>query len=237
MKNINDICIIISARLNSQRVPQKMIKQFHNSSLFEICLSKLSQSNIIPINNIYCSLYDKELIDIANKYKLNIFTRSYESANNDNSLQKIYEWHDKLKYKYVILINPCQPFLKIETIDNFVKYFINIEEEGLFGVIKKKNYFWNKEGIMTTPWPENQTILNTKAVEETYEAAHSLYASKMDIIKNDVFMGTFKKKNDPVLYEMDEFEVFDIDYEWQFTFAQEFYKNMNKDVNKDIIKE
>ena len=36
MKNINDICFIISARLNSQRVPQKMVRPFHNSNLFEI---------------------------------------------------------------------------------------------------------------------------------------------------------------------------------------------------------
>lgn len=225
MKNIQDVCFIISARLNSQRVPQKMVRQFHNSNLFEICISKLANSTFIPKENIFCSLYDKELIDIANKYNLNVFERSYESANNDNSLQKIYEWHNKLPFKYVILINSCQPFLKIETIENFTKKFLEIDEEGMFGVIKKKNYFWNKDGIMVTPWPEDQTILNTKAVEETYEAAHSLYASRLDSIKNDIFMGSFQKKNDPVLFEMDEFEVFDIDYEWQFKFAEEYYKN------------
>lgn len=225
MKELNDICVLVSARLNSQRVPQKMVRPFHNSNLFEICISKLANSNFIPKQNIICSLYDKELIDIANKYELNVFERSYESANNDNSLQKIYEWHDKIPFKYVILINSCQPFLKIETIENFIKRFLEIEHEGMFGVIKKKNYFWNKEGIMVTPWPEDQTILNTKAVEETYEAAHSLYASRLDTIKDDIFMGTFQKKDDPVLFEMDEFEVFDIDYEWQFKFAEEYYKN------------
>ena len=28
MKNINDICFIVQARLNSERVPKKMIKNF-----------------------------------------------------------------------------------------------------------------------------------------------------------------------------------------------------------------
>ena len=75
---------------------------------------------------------------------------------------------------------------------------------------------------MITPWPKDQTILNTKAVEETFEAAHALYASRMDIINNDKFLGEFKK-NDPVLFEMEEFETFDIDYEWQFNFAEKYY--------------
>ena len=104
---------------------------------------------------------------------------------------------------------------------------MNIKEEGLFGVIKKKNYFWNKDKIMITPWPKDQTILNTKAVEHTYEAAHSLYASKMNTIKDDIFMGTFKKKDDPVLYEMEEFECFDIDYEWEFLFDESYYSKIN----------
>ena len=229
MKDINNVCFLIGARLNSQRVPKKMIRPFGDSCLFEIALKTLLNSNFIPKQNIYLSLYDQELKDIANKYDVNIFERSYESANNDNSLQKIYEWHDKLPYKYVILINPCQPFLKTETIDSFTKKFLEIDEEGMFGVIRKKNYFWNKEGIMVTPWPKDQTILNTKAVEVTYEAAHSLYASRLDCINDDVFMGTFQKKDDPVLFEMEEFEVFDIDYEWQFKLAEEYYKKNNID--------
>ena len=220
MKNINDVVFIINARLNSQRVPYKMIRDFANSNLFEICIKKLLKSNYIPFKNIYASVYEKELIDIANKYGINVFNRSYESANNDNSLQLIYEWHNKLPFKYVILINPCQPFLKPETIDKFIDFYLNIEETGLFGVIKKKNYFWNKHHCMITPWPEDQTIMNTKAVEETFEAAHSLYASDIKLIENDVFMGTFKNKNDPILFEMTEEETFDIDYEWQFNMAK-----------------
>ena len=223
-KQLDDILFIVSARLNSQRVPKKMVRNFGDTTLIDICFKKLLKSTIIPKKNIYASLYEDELKEIAKKYDINIFNRSYNSANNDNSLQSIYEWHDKLNYKYVILINSCQPFLTTETIDNFVNKFINIENDGLFGVIKKKNYFWNKEGIMVTPWPKDQTILNTKAVEVTYEAAHSLYASKIDSIKNNIFMGTFQKKNDPVLFEIEEFECFDIDYEWEFKLAESYYK-------------
>ena len=52
MKNINDICVLVQARLGSQRVPGKMLRPFANTTLVDILLKKLTQSSIIPKNNI-----------------------------------------------------------------------------------------------------------------------------------------------------------------------------------------
>ena len=68
--------------------------------------------------------------------------------------------------------------------------------------------------------------MNTKAVEPTYEAAHVLYASRMDIIKDGYFMGDFQKDGDIKLFPMDELEAFDIDYEWQFKVGEILYKEL-----------
>jgi CMP-N-acetylneuraminic acid synthetase len=224
MKSISDIVVILQARMNSQRVPKKMLKPFLDSNLFEIAINKLLNSKIIPKENIYISVFEDELKDIANKYNLNIYNRSEESANNDNSLQKIYEWHDKLPFKYVIKVNGCSPLLKVETIDKFVTQFINQSEENLFGVIPLKDYFWNKDGKLVTPWPENQTIMNTKAVETTYKAAHVLYASKMNLISENKFMGDFDLPGGIKLFPLDELECFDIDYDWQFNVGEILFK-------------
>ena len=226
MKNINDILFVIQARLNSQRVPKKMTKDFNGTNLFSIAIDKVLQSKIIPKENFYVSVCENDLVEIARSKDVNIFERSYESANNDNSLQKIYEWHDKLPYKYVVKINGCSPLLKPETIDGFVKQFIEQEEDNLFGVIETKDYYWNKDGKLVTPWPEDQTIMNTKAVEVTYKAAHKLYASRMGLIKRNMFMGDFQKQGGIKLYPMDELECFDIDYEWQFKLGENLYENM-----------
>jgi len=226
MKCIQEIVIILQARMNSQRVPNKMLRPFADSNLFEIAINKLLQSKIIPKENIYVSVYEPELKNIADKYDINIYHRSKDSANNDNSLQKIYEWHDKLTFKYVIKINACSPLLTIETIDTFVNKFINQPEDNLFGVIPLKDYFWNKSGQLITPWPADQTIMNTKAVEVTYKAAHVLYASRLDLISKNMFMGDFQKDNGIKLYPMDELECFDIDYEWQFNIGDILYKSL-----------
>lgn len=224
MKNLDEIAFIVQARLNSQRLPKKMIRPFGNSNLFGIVLDKLINSSIIPIGNILGSVYEQELIDELDKRGLNYWHRSKESANEDEDIKLIYEWYDKLfsNYKYVVSISGCNPLLKVQTIDKFVKEFVLQDEDNLFGVIKKKTYYWDLNGKMITTWPNSQKIMNTKTVEPIYEAAHCLYASRLDLIKKEQFMVDFTKEN-LKLFEIDELETFDIDYEWQFKIAELLY--------------
>jgi CMP-N-acetylneuraminic acid synthetase len=56
------------------------------------------------------------------------------------------------------------------------------------------------------------------------EAAHCLYAGRMDLIERGIWMGKFTSSNDPVLYRMKEEECFDIDYAWQFELAEALYR-------------
>ena len=222
MKNIEDICVVVQSRLSSERVPKKMIKDFSGTNLFSLVIDKVLKSEILPKENFYVSVYEEELKDIARDKGVQIYERSYESANNDNSLQIMYEWHDKLPFKYVIKINGCLPLLKTETIDGFIKQFLYQFENNLFGVIETKDYYFNKDGNLVTPWPEDQTIMNTKAVEVTFKAAHALYASQMKLIKEDRFMGDFE--GGIKLYPMSELECFDIDYPWQFEVGEILYE-------------
>ena len=217
-------CIIIQARLNSTRIPQKMIKKFGNTTLLDITLNKLTKSNIIKPSDVFISVYENELKNIAKKYKFNIFDRSEESANTVNDMVKMFEWWNKLDYDNYIIVSACHPFLSINTIDNFYKKYTESNSRGMFAVVKRKNYFWNKERDFITPWPKGQTTFNTKAVEETYEAAHCLYGGVMKDIEKKIYMGDFSIKNDIELFVIDdEFECLDIDYKWQFDLYETYY--------------
>lgn len=228
MKPLDSIAIIVQARLNSQRVPKKMIRPFYGTTLYDLVLEKIKEALPSKAEHIWASVYEPELVDIARKQGVNVFNRSRASANNDNSLQMIYEWHNKLpeNYKYVMIVSGCNPLLEPNTIREFYNKFVAQDEENLFAVIEKKQYYWNKEGSLVTPWPEGQTIMNTKAVEPTYEAAHVLYASRLDLIKEDKFMGDFEAPGGIKLFQMPELEAFDIDYEWQFKVAEKLYETL-----------
>jgi CMP-N-acetylneuraminic acid synthetase len=225
MKNINDVCVIIQARLTSERVPNKMTKPFGNTSLFEIGCKKLLDSDIIPKENIYVSVYEQELIDIAKKCNMNIFKRSEKSAlfDGDGHLTDMFEWWNKLPYKYVIIVSACLPLLKIETIDEFFNQYLSINSGGMFAVMKKKTYYWDSNKKLITINFEKSGNMNTKVVETTYEAAHCLYAGKMELIGNGIWMGDFTK-NEIELFPVDEKECFDIDYEWQFEVGEVLYE-------------
>ena len=134
----------------------------------------------------------------------------------------MYEWHDKLPHKYVVLINACVPFLKPETIDGFIESYMQTDATGMFAVMKKKNYFWNYNGQLITPLTED--VMNTKTVQATFEAAHCLYASRLDTIKDGIWMGDFRK-DEIRLFSVEEREVFDIDYPWQFELCEKLWES------------
>lgn len=224
MKDVKDILFICQARLASQRVPQKMIKPFCGTNLLQILIDKVKSSKVIPIENFYLSLYDSELIDLALRNNVNCFKRSEKSALEENETKVIWEWHNKLPFKYVIMLSACNPLLKVETIDSFTKSFLSSKKQGSFGVIAKKQYFWDQNKKMISDWPSHQKVMNTKTMNVTYEAAHCLYASRMDIIKDGYWMDT-KTPPEPDLFVMNELEAFDIDYQWQFDTAEVLYKN------------
>ena len=86
MKDIKNIAFLVQARLNSERIPKKMIKPFNGTTLTDLILQKLTNSSI-PNSQIYLAAHESELIKIAKKYPINIFKRSYESANVDNGIK------------------------------------------------------------------------------------------------------------------------------------------------------
>lgn len=224
MKNIEDVLFIVNARLDSQRVPKKMIRPFCGTTLVDILIEKVKTSKVIPLDNFYLSVYDQELIEIAKLHGINYYHRSKKSALAENSIPLIYEWHDSLDYEYVVLLSACNPLLTVKTIDDFVSQYVASDNGGMFGVIAKKQYFWDKNGKMISEWPSHQKIMNTKTMDVTYEAAHCLYASRTDIISHGYWMDD-KLPPEPELYVIEnELETFDIDYEWQFKLGEQLYK-------------
>jgi len=224
MKNVKDVAIIVQARLSSQRCHMKMVKPFADTTLMDLCLEKLCKSKI-PNDKIWVSIYEPKLKAICNKYPVNIFSRSKKSALSEGTpMTEMYEWWDKIDEKYAVLVNACAPFLSKEIIEQFYFDYCNSDKDGMFGVIEKRNYFWDKNNVFLTPLKES--VMNTKTAEIIKEAAHCLYAGKLSLIGKGLWMGDFNKHEDIKLFSVPEKECFDIDYEWQFNMAETIYKNV-----------
>jgi CMP-N-acetylneuraminic acid synthetase len=226
MKNINEVAVLVQARLSSERCPRKMVRPFAGSTLTEITLRKLAQSDYIPTENIYLSAYEPELKEIGEKVGVNVFERSEHSAMWDGGpnahLTGMYEWWDKIPFKYVVLVNACTPFLETSTIEGFIRAYCESDSRGMFAVMEKMNYFWDEGFNFLTPLRDD--AMNTKNVQTTYEAAHCLYASRLDTIEQGIWMGDFNTPGDINLYPIEERECFDVDYEWEFETYSKLYE-------------
>ena len=221
----DDTCYVIYARLASERVPGKMLRPFAGTTLTDIALDKIERSDTIPKSDFYLCVHEPELIEAGKARGLNVFERSEASAHEDSHLATLMEWWDKLPYTYCVEINPCLPFLTVETIDKFVRAYRESEYDGMFGVVERKDYFWDSKGNLMTPWPKGEELLNTKAVGITYQAAHCLRAGRLDTIGAGQWVGSFQKPNDPVLYIIEnEREMLDVDNEWEFDICEAYWQ-------------
>jgi len=222
MKDISEVCFIIQARLSSERVPRKMMKPFAGTSLVEIACKKINQSKVIPRENFFFSAYEDEIKNVVKNNNLQLFHRSKESAFSEGPMQQVMEYHDKLDFKYSVVISACCPLLSVETIDSFVNQYLASPNDGLFGVIEKKNYLnevCNKHGIEWDQIDEWPTFAKYKKefakIKEQAHADYVLrpienYGHRIDVVLEakakelalfkyrDIYA---KKKKDKVSYE------------------------------------
>ena len=225
MKQIGEIAVIIQARLGSERTPRKMTRPFAGSSLLDIALPKMLCSAVFYPEQFFLAVHEEELAGIGSRHGVNVFRRSECSARSEGKpLSELYEWWDQLPFTYAVLVNACAPLLRIATVDAFIDHYRTMDGDGLFGVLEKRDYFWNVDGVLLTSSPGRGAVMNTKVVEPTYEAAHCLYAGRMAAIGEGRWMGNLDEPGDIELFPMNHLEAFDIDYPWQFEAAEALYR-------------
>lgn len=216
-----NILVFTQARLGSQRLPQKMIKDFGGTTLWDIACKKLEELPL-PHGQKWVSLYEEELLDIASKYRLSIHRRSKESATCDSPPSKVWEICRQLSQSHYVMFNPCLPFLKTSTIENFIKTFVDSKKDSMFGVVKLQDYIWDNSGQLIHP--NGATILNTKECPPINLAAHCLYAGKSSDIRQDVQLGDFSPGNPELFYLESKVECLDVDDQEDWDIAEAYYK-------------
>lgn len=220
-----DISIVVQSRLNSQRIPGKMLKPFSGTTLVDILLDKLTNLTSVDYSKVYFCAHEQELLNVASNYPINTIKRSKASANEEKDIKILYEWAKEIPTEYIVMVSACNPLLKINTIDQFIYQYQNSDKEGAISVYESKNYFWDLKGKMLNKWPEGFTSMNTKFVEPTKIAAHCMYGSRVDLIKEGNWV-TNKLPYEPELISMPEIEAFDIDEPWQFDVAKSLYEKL-----------
>lgn len=215
------ISIVINARLSSTRVPNKLLRPFANSSLFEIALNKYSKASFVK--NIYVGIGDEKLISIAEKFpKIKILKRDLDAIKKGTHPQNItFRHYGLVDSEYILVVNPCQPLLSINTLKMAVNHFMNSDAKSYTAAIKTGDWIFNSNG-------EALTIVDKKNVTTNkdtsfFKGCHSFHIINKSLFMKNGYHWEFKI-DDPALILVPEEETFDVDSEIDFKYTEYQYK-------------
>jgi len=212
------IPIIITARKQSQRCINKLLRHFHidsgqSLSLLDICLSKLKGNP-----DAFLAGFESEFKDLAKKYEINFLQRTKESSLSEDPL--IIHSHLENNFDYVCLLNPCCPMVKKSTILAAIETFNKLEVKSLF-TVKESNelIFDSSEKVVN-----NDRVFNSKLRRPNYIGNNVLLIFNVqEFFKTGTYWSY--TRDDPRLFIMNELESIDIDTELDFIIARTIYQH------------
>ena len=210
---------IIHARKDSTRCPNKHLRPLGNTTLIDIALEKLSK---LELNEKYLAVYDQELKDkVIDGVK--ILHREYDSVAPGNSPHNImYKHLENVESDYIVNINPCQPFLKIEELQQVITLFKYSKFESMITVEEERNFFWDEDKNPINFKPNDR--LSTTTGPWVYSATHSLVIYKKQYMLDNWELFPNTKDNPyPFVVDWGEKELLDVDTETDFEIVKHYY--------------
>jgi CMP-N-acetylneuraminic acid synthetase len=225
MKNI---LLLGMAREKSTRVPYKMIRNFSETNLYKIYLRKLEMISKTkhPFSRIVMAISptDKTLYKFSKKTNVEIFGRSNQSATGSSFLD-IYDFLDDFSEDYIMSVNGCSPFLKLETILKIGFFFKNSRAKGLVCVRERRNDFWDPNSFRNINCKTHH--LATQEIPPLLESVrHIMIYDRKFAIENKRYWDL--KTIYPFLYKIsDDEECLDIDTELEFQICETMWRIRN----------
>lgn len=226
---MKELLLVGLAREHSTRLPNKMIRKFCGTSLFEIYINKLERIKEMknPFTDIIIAVNrnDKTLWKIAKDSSLNVCERSDDSVAP--GYRGVADFQDFLKEydnEYVMPINGCFPFLKEETILNGANIFINNEDiKSLTCGKYVYNFFWDVESNKPINNP-NVNNYSTSNVNPLIEQIHCFHIYNKDLLFKKDRYWEFEKNDPYILLCNESIEFLDVDTEFDFKIIQSLYE-------------
>lgn len=223
-----DILLVGSARENSIRTKNKMIKPFGKISLFKIYLNKFEQLAEVSnsFNNIIMSVNrnDKNLWRQSKKSMVTTVERNNLSVLSDTTkVSDIHHYLNDFDEEFVMHVNGCFPFLEIQTILKIGQFFKNHNNIKSLSCVKYRyNHFWDVK--TKQPINNKENCLTSQLITPIFENVNFIVIYNRKFMLKHDFYWNFTK-NHPYLYVVpDNIECLDIDTETDFEICEAVWK-------------
>ena len=210
---------IIHARKQSTRCPNKHLRPLGNTTLIDIALDKLSK---LDLDEKYLAVYDQELKDkVIDGVK--ILHREYESVAPGNAPHNImYKHLENVKSDYIVNLNPCQPFLKVDKLQQIITLFKYSNFDSMITAKQERNFYWDDDKNPINFKPNDR--LSTTTGPWINVVTHSLVIYKKQyMLENWELFPNTKHNPYPFVIDWSEKELLDVDTETDFKIVESYY--------------
>lgn len=237
MPNVN---AFIGCRLGSTRVKFKNLLLIDNKPLFTYLTDSVLETS--KIENLYLNTDSEYLVDIAKniyKDKLKYYVRPAHLGSSKVSLDDfVFDFMLKFPNEFTIFFNPCCIFLKPETIDKAIDYFIKNDLDSLCASRVAQTLCFINNAPINFSFDTGQP--RTQDLEPIHCQTCAFFIWKTESFKNAYkensagnFCGKFES------YGLSTLESIDIDTEEDFLIAESILvgkKNkFNFTYHKDVV--
>ena len=210
---------IIHARKQSTRCPNKHLRPLGNTTLIDIALDKLSK---LDLDEKYLAVYDQELKDkVIDGVK--ILHREYESVAPGNAPHNVmYKHLENVESDYIVNLNPCQPFLKVDKLQQIITLFKYSNFDSMITAKQERNFYWDDDKNPINFKPNDR--LSTTTGPWINVATHSLVIYKKQyMLENWELFPNTKHNPYPFIVDWSEKELLDVDTEIDFKLVESYY--------------
>lgn len=216
----NNLTFVIAVRKGSQRIKNKNIRKFANTSLLKIKLDQIRKC--FKKSKILFSSDCMKSIKIAKEYNCNINLRPKKFCSNHIPMKKVYKYLASLvTTKYVCYLHVTSPLLKNETLKKALKTFYKNKKifKALATVNEVREYLWYK-GKSLNYDSDNHPRSQSLPVYYALNFAINIIETKL-MYKESRIVG---RKFFPFVLKFPE--NIDVDEPWQFKNAENLYKKI-----------
>ena len=210
---------IIHARKDSTRCPNKHLRPLGNTTLIDVALDKLSK---LDLDEKYLAVHDQELKDkVIDGVK--ILHREYESVAPGNAPHNMmYKHLENVKSDYIVNLNPCQPFLEVDKLQQIITLFKYSNFDSMITAKRERNFYWDDDKNPINFKPNDR--LSTTTGPWVDVATHSLVIYKKQyMLDNWELFPNIKDNPYPFVIDWSEKELLDVDTEIDFKLVESYY--------------
>ena len=218
---MKDICGLIAVRSGSERVHNKNIRPFADTSLLEIKLEQAKNTKLL--NNVFVSSDSDKMLKLSKKYGAIPLKRDPYYASNSVPMNLVYEYlANQLSCEHIVYLHVTSPLLKKQTLELCIKNYIKLGKsyDSLCTVNKVQEYLW-KDGKPLNYDPKYHPRSQDLPDVYSLNFAVNIISRKKMIERRNIVGKNFSP------FVMDKAESIDIDSELDFRTAEFIYKQEN----------